>query len=457
MPVLLTAGLFYLLSLAAFLWIAVYNRYPVVYPDTGAYIHAGCSGTVPVDRPVIYGLFVRHISMLRSLWFVAVVQGLTAVFLVVQTMKLARVENKPFTLFVTCLLVSVCTTCGYYIGQIMPDIFSAFMWWSLGLILLSEKRPVPASILLYIILIFSSITHFSNLLGLILFSAGALLVFLISGNVKHAKKLWIIPVISLLAVFAVNFIAEKKIFVSKCPNVFFTAKLCSTGILKTYLSGTCPQENYKICSYRDALPNTLEGFLWGPESIIEKARTADHLDYDNECISLEGECRKINIAALSDRHNLRTFIKTWLSAILIQSYNFDADILPPLTEGSGFDAMMKWHYKDEFKAHRNSRQSQGTMNFSVMNRVQQVVMIVTILYFLTRLVVILKTRSRFPDIMLLTGIIFIGFVVNIFICEFFSNPVGRYSGRIIWLFPVLAFRIRNKSCGAGINGRPLQE
>ena len=66
----------FLLSLVALLWPALYNGFPLVYPDTGAYISSGLRLSVHPDRPVGYGLFILFSSMGISLWFVVVAQAL---------------------------------------------------------------------------------------------------------------------------------------------------------------------------------------------------------------------------------------------------------------------------------------------------------------------------------------------------------------------------------------------
>lgn len=428
---------FYFLSLIAFLWMAIQNGYPIVYPDAGAYIASGCMGTVPVDRPIMYGLFVRHISMLYSLWFVAILQGIIAIYLIVLTMKMLQIEIKSYCLFFICLIVSTITTCGYYIGQIMPDIFSAYMWWALGLIILSEKRLNISAIFLYIIVVFSSITHFSNLLGLIIFSVAIFFIFLLKGNKNIAKKLFIIPFFSIITVLTINFALEKKLFLSKSPSVFFTAKLCSTGILKDYLAENCNRNQYRLCSYQEILPNSLEDFMWGDKSIIEKLRTIDNLSYDNESISLEKDFGKLNRDILSDKKYRARFLKIWLNAVYFQSVNYDAGVLPAYLEGSSLFPMITWHYKADVDAYRKSKQSIGTMDFSIINHIQNYSVIISMIYILIFLIIGIKNRLNFSNILLLSIVILFGYIINIFICEFFSTLSSRFSGRMIWLFPLI--------------------
>ncbi|TAL59415.1 MAG: hypothetical protein EPN85_09350, partial [Bacteroidetes bacterium] len=247
-------SLYYLISLAVLLWPAIYNGYPIVYPDTGAYIASGFYGTVPVDRPIIYGLLVRHVSMLYSLWFVVVLQGIIAVFLIAETLKVLKVRFDVLWVLAISVFISLCTTCGYYIGQVMPDIFTSYMWWSLGLILLKDGKRSVSYILLYIVMVVSSTTHLSNFSGLLLFSGVLLPIAFVFRKRNIIKKLLLLPAISVLVMLSTNFIIEENFFLSKAPNVFFSAKLNSTGVLKDFLQKNCATAKYLLCDYQEILP-----------------------------------------------------------------------------------------------------------------------------------------------------------------------------------------------------------
>jgi hypothetical protein len=67
--------LYVLLGSLVLCFLAFYNKYPLVFPDTGTYVLSGFTGQVPKDRPIIYGLFLRHISLWESLWLVILFQG----------------------------------------------------------------------------------------------------------------------------------------------------------------------------------------------------------------------------------------------------------------------------------------------------------------------------------------------------------------------------------------------
>ena len=55
---------------------AFYNRFPLFYSDSGTHLRSGFEDFVPVDRPILYGYFLRHVSLSESLWLPIFAQGL---------------------------------------------------------------------------------------------------------------------------------------------------------------------------------------------------------------------------------------------------------------------------------------------------------------------------------------------------------------------------------------------
>jgi hypothetical protein len=75
-----------LLGAVGLCYLAWYNRFPLTYSDTGTYIIHGFETKIPVDRPIYYCLFIRHISMAASLWFVILTQGIFLSYLLYRFM-----------------------------------------------------------------------------------------------------------------------------------------------------------------------------------------------------------------------------------------------------------------------------------------------------------------------------------------------------------------------------------
>src|SRR3954469_25639022 len=55
---------------------ALYNSYPLVTSDSGAYIENGYKLQVPLDRPLAYSIFIRIASLGITTWGIVLVQAL---------------------------------------------------------------------------------------------------------------------------------------------------------------------------------------------------------------------------------------------------------------------------------------------------------------------------------------------------------------------------------------------
>src|ERR1044071_8868647 len=90
---------------------AFYNGFPLVYADTGTYIHSGFTLETPWDRPLLYGLFVRVFSLNGfSLWSVILAQSLIISWLVYECFRaFTRVERPAVYAFATLSLLACFT------------------------------------------------------------------------------------------------------------------------------------------------------------------------------------------------------------------------------------------------------------------------------------------------------------------------------------------------------------
>ncbi|TAL63173.1 MAG: hypothetical protein EPN85_00750 [Bacteroidetes bacterium] len=183
----------------------------------------------------------------------------------------------------------------------------------------------------------------------------------------------------------------------------------------------------------------MEEYLWGDKSVIDKIRADKKLSYDDACISVENEFREMNRSILSDEKYRDVFLEKWLQASCRQLYNFEAGRIPPLLEGYSLYPNIVWHYDRELLAYRYSRQSRDLMDYSLINSIQNYNVVLSILYILVVITTVsIKNRHTISGFAFLFIVILFGYLINVFVCEFFSNPSERFSGRMIWLFPLIA-------------------
>ena len=226
---------------------AFLNGFPLVTSDSGTYIGSGFGPVIPFDRPVIYGLFVKQMSMRESLWFVLIVQGLIAAWILSQAIKqFLPAYAKRIHRFFIFLLISLLTTLPWFCSQIMPDFFSPLPSICIALLLIAPNQTRTQKLFTAIILIFSSLTHNS-------FMIVNTLLILVLGIVFISKKYFAKKIISTKRFFFVsvlitacwflssfvNFLIDGKYRLSGSPHVFLMAKFAESGMLEDYLKRNC--------------------------------------------------------------------------------------------------------------------------------------------------------------------------------------------------------------------------
>src|ERR1035438_10265303 len=117
--------LLFILSVIALISPAISNKYPWAYSDTGTYIWSGYDSFVPLDRPIVYGLFIRNIPVSSTLWSVVIMQAIFVTTIVLICFKnLIKFRLNYLATFLTILFLSFTTGLSNYVSQIMPDIRS---------------------------------------------------------------------------------------------------------------------------------------------------------------------------------------------------------------------------------------------------------------------------------------------------------------------------------------------
>lgn len=242
------------------LWPAFLNGYPLLAPDSGAYIGSGHSSIVPIDRPIVYGLFVRHISLSWSLWLVILMQSVLFNYLIYLICKLFLKVKQPalLQLGIIAFLVFGTTLAGYS-SVILADIFTALSLLSLFLLLYLKKDKKKHLMLLSIILVFSILTHLSHLPLLM----GELLVvaFFIGINrserdrMKRLLKVSALVFGSILLLASLNFSLGAGFKLARTTNIIWATRFLEGGIVNKHLKKVCTDANQlpyqELCNYID--------------------------------------------------------------------------------------------------------------------------------------------------------------------------------------------------------------
>src|SRR3984957_18732569 len=107
-----------------FLSVAVWNGFPLIFYDTGAYVLEGLGHIFLVERAPVYAELLFLAGGDFSLWPIVVLQALMTSYLI---LEVARIEVPGLTLWGLSVIggvLSLATGIDWYVGQVEPDIFT---------------------------------------------------------------------------------------------------------------------------------------------------------------------------------------------------------------------------------------------------------------------------------------------------------------------------------------------
>jgi hypothetical protein len=421
-----------LVSIILLLWVALYNGYPTVFPDTASYIYSGA-----VLKPVWpfraqgYGRFVILTSLGMSTWFTAVAQAILVVIVMRQLLKyLIGSDSK---LLDDCLLgvavvLAALTSLPWVTSLLMPDFFAGIVFLSLFLLafdgdLKSHERAVRVAIAAV------GIASHLSLLPIALLFVAALLISRAAGWAPQGAPAagtilaWLVLplLLSVLWTASLNRQMGLGFRISGSGNEFFLGRLLGDGLAADFLRESCPKARYVACRYVDSLPRTPEQFLfWNP--------MLHEMSGDEIRAIIIGTLKMypVRFAWLSARHTLRQTIqmKTGdeVRDLALHAVNANGPVIAEI-------------FPNDLRAYSNSKLIQGRLvGFT------KVVAGIDLAAFWVSLVACVvpawkhRATAQKWTWFFYSTIVFL--FLNAAVCATLAGVYDRYQSRVAWLMPL---------------------
>ena len=407
--------------------VALWNGYPLIFYDTGAYVLEGLGHVFVAERGPVYSFLLRYAGAARSLWYIALLQAGVTAFVMIE---LARAEDrglKVWKLIAATLVLCVITGLGWYVGQIEPDSMTAVATIALYLLAFrTAELGTARSILMLAVATVAVASHPAHLplaAGLV-----AAIALLRVGSAAFAQMALpaprvLVPAASLLLALALvlqsNHALTGKYFISKSGPVFAFARMLQDGLVKRELDETCPGSHYHLCAFKDRMPNRADGFLWDADSPFNKLERFN--GPTDEYTRIVGDSIRRHpfanlAAALGD--TARQFVKIRTGdQIEPQEWILYSDLA---------------HYiPRQMNAYMSARQQQGELSFASLNVVHVTVGFASLLALAAMLWFAIGRRDWQSAV--LPAFVLVALLGNAFVCGVFSNPHDRYQSRLIWV------------------------
>jgi len=449
-----------------FLSVAIWNGFPLIFYDTGAYVLEGLGRVFLVERAPVYAEFLFLTGARFSLWPVVIVQALMTSYLI---LEVARAEVPGLTLrglLAIGALLSLFTGIAWYAGQVEPDIFTPMVILGMWLLLFRSRRLGNAGrgwvTGLTALAVASHPSHLGLLAGLVIAAGlfklwqyaparlpfarasapeGEVAVASLAGAQARAgapkakmrrpegvkidlRRGSIVLAASLALIVAGNFVLTGKLFLSKSGSVFLFARLMQDGIVQRLMDDTCPPagtENWRLCNFKNRLPKSANAWLWGERSGFRALG-----GFTNE--RQQQEDRRIILETIKRYPMMH--LRAAVSDSLLQFLQFKT--------GDGIEPQLSIQERpfrrvipEQIPAYLEARQQQGMIRFKTLNLIHMPAGAMSLLGLL--LLLQHAAIRRAWDEASLPALVLLGLIGNAVICGTFSNPHDRYQSRIIWL------------------------
>jgi hypothetical protein len=413
-----------------FLSVALWNGFPLIFYDTGAYVLEGLGHVFLVERAPIYAELLFLAGARFSLWPIVVLQALMISYVI---LEVARAEVPRLTLGGLALIgatLTVFTGIAWYAGQVEPDIFTSVVILGAWLLLFrgawlgnTRRRWIIG---LTALAVAAHPSHLGLLGGLLI---AALLLKLVLRRhrdlpVPDLRRGIITLTIALSLIVAGNFVLTGKLFISKSGTVFLFARLMQDGIVKQLMNDTCPPAgtmNWRLCTYKNRLPRSANAWLWGEHSGFRALGGF-------EARSQQEEDSRVILESLKRYPVMH--LRAAVTESVLQFFQFKTGdgIEPQL---SVLEPNFKRMIPKQVPAYLEARQQRGLIRFKTLNLIDVPVGAVSVLGLL--LLLQQARLRRVWDQASLPALVLLGLVGNAIICGTFSNPHDRYQSRVVWL------------------------
>lgn len=417
---------------------ALYNRYPLVYFDSGAYMEMSINLEPSFHRALGYPLLMKLTGWAISNWPIVLLQGFLVSLVLYWFLEVFVKKNTRKWHFALVSIISFATGLSWYAAQLMPDIFSLILLLSTMILVFDQNLKSSRFYALLIIVFVSLLTHLSHIPWLFLMLVIWFgLSFLRQLNIPKLKSRLLIGFSTvLIAAFAtvsgINAAHGLGFKMSLSSNVFITANLGEMGILKMYLEENCGSKALPFCNQIENLPIETGGYLWSADGYMAQM---------NQDWALANEqCAPIV-------HDF-IFKPRYLKWLLFASVKASAKQMFQVDMGSGLNYQyakgtppywpMKTHFKQELNEYlgsiQNKKDELPLSFFKYLNLTTIAISILLIGFFFLNG----NINSELRIVLLFTVL---AYIYHAAITGVLANVYDRLQGRIVPIIPILAFVI----------------
>jgi hypothetical protein len=427
-----------LVGAALLIWPAFFNGYPLLFSDSGGFLHQTLGPLMLWDKPYVYGPFLHLFHWRVSLWGPLAAQAAIVSHLLWLTQRCIAGAASPRRHLAVTAFVAAATTAPFSVALLMPDIFAPVVVLALVLLGAARARLGRGERVYLVALATAAIAvHLSHLPLAAATIAALATLDMVLRRPRGAWPLLLSPLAAAIAVLvATNAVGHGKPGLSPHGATFLLARLQSDGPATATLRARCPQAGWYLCDFVDRLPMDSDVFLWAADSPVNRDAAGRQRFLGGALLSAEasqivGETLRrdpLGVAGAMLRNTAvqlahfgigDTLGNDWLSVTVARRL---ADGFPP-REAAAFAGAPQ--ARGELRA---------TLSWADLAVLPAILLALPALAYAA----IRAARDGDRAALALALCVALGIVANAAIAGGLSKPHARYQARIVWLLPAAA-------------------
>ncbi|WP_235924572.1 hypothetical protein [Roseomonas harenae] len=284
-------------------WPAFIAGYPLVFSDSGAFLHQTLGPLMIWDKPWIYGPLAFLFHWNHTLWPVVVAQGVMLSHLLWLMLRAFGGAASAGRHLLLCGVVAVLTAAPFSVALVMPDALTpavvlCALLLAFGRASLSRREVAWLCVLGAV----GAAAHLSHLPML-----GALMVVALLGGWRAAGRVAVPLAGAVVLLLATNLAGHGRLSLSPYGSTFLLARMVANGPAIRTIEARCPEAGWALCAFegrlapygpegctlrqcpRELLPSDI--FLWEPSSPVNRDEAGRPRDFGGRALS--GEAREI--------------------------------------------------------------------------------------------------------------------------------------------------------------------
>ncbi len=436
-----TASLGIVASAALLVWPAWLNGYPLLFSDSGAFLHQTIGPLMIWDKPWIYGPILHAFHWRVTLWLPLIAQGLLMAWLLAVSVRAVLGRARPWLALALAGFAAFLTTAPFTVALLMPDLFAPATVLSLFLLGMARDRLERGEALALGAI--ATIGIAAHLAHLPLAAALVVLTLLLTRGLRalslaraaRATLRVALPLLAAMALLvATNWVGHGRASLSPHGAIFLLARLQADGPAAATIRARCPAAGWEFCAFADRLPMDANDFLWSPASPLNRDAAGRARHFGGALLSAEAGAivaatirdAPLAVAIALARNTLRQLLLIEAGDTLGPDH-LAAAVRPRIAEG--FSA-------SELAGYDNALQSRGVLPAAVAPFLAPHRPVLIAALALAPLALWWAWRAGDGMGAALLLFVLLGCLANAFATGALSAPTPRYGARIAWLLPI---------------------